>query len=119
MDQTAIGLVRNNYRAYIGLFPRDGGGLGHQIRKVTRVVNIGLGATAVTAAVADGVQYAFISLLTDQSLAVVRTSDNVVVKHVPLPRGPMTVLRRRAAARSGPAAASRGWSGWSTRRPCR
>ena len=94
VDQTAIGLVRNNTRAYIGLFPREKMKVfDTETRKVTRVVNIGLGATAVTAAVADGVQYAFISLLTDQSLAVVRTSDNVVVKHVPLPRGPMTVQK--------------------------
>ena len=38
-------------------------------------------------------QYAFISLLTDKSLAVVRTSDNVVVKHIAVPRGPMTVQK--------------------------
>jgi len=94
VDQTAIGLVRNNTRAYIGLFPREKMKVfDTETRKVTRVVNIGLGATAVTAAVSDGVQYAFISLLTDTSLAVVRTSDNVVVKHVPLPRGPMTVQK--------------------------
>jgi DNA-binding beta-propeller fold protein YncE len=94
VDQSAIGLVRNNTRAYIGLFPREKMKVfDTETRKVTRVVNIGLGATAVTAAVADGVQYAFISLLTDKSLAVVRTSDNVVVKHVPLPRGPMTAQK--------------------------
>jgi DNA-binding beta-propeller fold protein YncE len=93
-DQTAIGLVRNSTRAYIGIFPRGSMKVfDTETRKVTRIVPIGRGATAIASAFTNGRQFAYISLLTDSSVAVVRTSDNTVVKHIKVPRGPMTIRR--------------------------
>jgi YVTN family beta-propeller protein len=90
-DQTAIGLVRCDSEAYIGTFDEnDLKILNTKTLKVTGTVNVGLGATDIVAAQTKRGEYAYVTLLTANSVAVVKTSSNKVVKTIKLPAGPQT-----------------------------
>jgi YVTN family beta-propeller protein len=90
-DQTAIGLVRHDSEAYIGTFDlKELKVLNTGTLKLSGAVDVGLGATDVVAAKTKSGEYAYVTLLTSQAVAVVRTSDNKLVKTVRLPAGPQT-----------------------------
>ena len=94
-DQTALGLVRNGTRAYIGTFDLARMKvLNTTTLKVTDKVRVGMGATAIVAARTKAGQFAYVTLLSAQGasgrVVVVRASDTKVVKRIKLPAGAQT-----------------------------
>jgi DNA-binding beta-propeller fold protein YncE len=94
-DQTAIGLVRNGTRAYIGTFDLKAMKvLNTRTLKITKRMRVGLGATAIVAARTKSGQFAYVTMFTAGGsrgrVAVVRASDNKVVKRIRLPAGAQT-----------------------------
>jgi DNA-binding beta-propeller fold protein YncE len=91
-DQTAIGVVRGGTRAYIGTFDESALKVfDTERRTLVGSLDVGYGATGVAAARTAKGGRAYVSLLTDRSVAVLRTSDTSVVRHIQLPRGPQTL----------------------------
>jgi DNA-binding beta-propeller fold protein YncE len=91
-DQTAIGLVRNGTRAYIGTFALNVMKvLNTNTLKVTARVRVGMGVTAIVAARTKSGQFAYVTRFTSGGsvgrVAVVRASDAKVVKTIKLPAG--------------------------------
>jgi DNA-binding beta-propeller fold protein YncE len=90
-DQTAIGLARNGTRAYIGTFDQAFIKVFNTATlKVTSTVRVGLGAAAITAANTKAGQFAYVALLSIKRVAIVRTSNNKLVKRVKLPAAPQS-----------------------------
>jgi YVTN family beta-propeller protein len=94
-DQTAIGLVRNGTRAYIGTFDLARMKvLNTRTLKITDKVRVGMGATAIVAARTKAGQFAYVTLLSAGGSAgrviVVRASDTKVVKRIRLSAGAQT-----------------------------
>jgi len=90
-DQTAIGLVRCDSEAYIGTFNlKDLKVLNTSTLKLSGTIDVGFGATDIVAARTPSGEYAYVTLLTSNAVAVVRTSDNKLVKTIRLPAGPQT-----------------------------
>jgi DNA-binding beta-propeller fold protein YncE len=91
-DQEAIATVRNGTKAYIGTFDRPYVTVMGAVRQaVIGRVQVGLGATSIAVAHPRFGERAYVALLTAKKLAVIRTSDAVVVADVKFPHGPQTV----------------------------
>jgi DNA-binding beta-propeller fold protein YncE len=90
-DQIAIGLVRGGGEAYVPAFhSRSLTVFDTTSLKVTGSVKVGLGATEVVSAQTSSGEYAYVPTLTSEHVAVIRTSDNKLVKTIKLPNKAQT-----------------------------